>query len=76
VSTITSSSEEARRLIDVIDNWTEGLPSAEEATVQDRTIDSPEQLLELVAEYNEQAAMLANIRRRVVKELERHEYGN
>jgi hypothetical protein len=72
---ITETADEAQLLIAVIDNWLEGLPAAEDATIQDHTIGSPEELLELVGSYEEQKQLLERFKKRLVVDYERHTYG-
>jgi hypothetical protein len=71
---ITESADQARLLMGVIDNWVEGFPAAEDATIQDASIKTPEELLDLMAGYHEDAELLKRFRERLVRDVERHEY--
>jgi hypothetical protein len=62
---ITVTKEEASLLTDIIDIWCEGLPVAKELTTTDPTIASAEQLLDLMAGYDDQVATLNDIRKRL-----------
>jgi hypothetical protein len=59
------TNEEALLLRDIIDLWCEGLPMAKELTTTDPTIESAEQLLDLMAGYDSQIATLNSVRKRL-----------
>jgi hypothetical protein len=74
-SFITPDVETADLLIAMIDNWIEGLPTAEAATIQDRSITSVEDLLDLSAGYVAQRERLTKYRQLLEADRERYEYG-
>lgn len=47
---------------DVIDWWLEGNKDAKNLTIEDVTVETPEQLLTLMASYDEDTARLQRIR--------------
>lgn len=59
------SKEQAELLLDVIDNWLEGLSTAEAATISDQTITRVSELLELTSGYRDQVELLLPIRERL-----------
>ena len=73
---ITPDVETADLLIAMIDNWIEGLPTAEAATIRDRSIDNIEDLLDLSAGYVAQRERLLVYRLLLEADRERYEYGN
>lgn len=72
MGTITGSREEAQLLIAIIDNWCDGLPAAEDATIEDPTIASAENLLDLVGGYREQYELLQKFRGRLMQDVEHY----
>lgn len=57
------SASERRLLIDVIDIHVQGVEQAKILTTEDPTIDSAEQLLDLMAGYDDDLASLSKIRK-------------
>lgn len=66
---ITESGEQAHLLIALIDNWLAGLPSAEDATIADRTISDPDKLNDIMAGYVEQRDLLTRFRGRLLQDV-------
>lgn len=62
------SPEQAELLVDVIDIWVAGTQAAKELTTDDPTIDSAEQLLDLMSGYDEQLSELNSIRKQLTGE--------
>lgn len=56
---------EAKLVTDVIDFWIAGVEESKELTTEDRTIDSAEQLCDLMSGYDDDLQTLTSIRRKL-----------
>ena len=65
VALLVGSEEDMQLLVDVIDMHLEGMKDAEVKTVQDPTIESAGQLLDLMSGYTRDSAVLTAIKERV-----------
>lgn len=56
-------------MINVIDTYMEGLKEAKEASMEDfNTLDTPEKLLDAMASYDENMAVLTRLKERIISE--------
>ena len=53
---------QAELLVDCIDTWVAGVAAAKDLTTEDPTIDSAEQLLDIMSGYDEQLVELKQVR--------------
>ena len=56
-------------MINVIDTYMEGIKEAEAASIEDdQTLDTPEKLLDTMASYDENMAVLIRLKERIISE--------
>lgn len=66
---ITVEIEDVSLMINVIDTYMEGLKEAKEASIEDfNTLDTPEKLLDTMASYDENMAVLTRLKVRIISE--------
>lgn len=66
---ITVEIEDVSLMINVIDTYMEGLKEAKEASIEDfNTLDTPEKLLDTMASYDENMAVLTRLKERIISE--------
>lgn len=64
---ITVEIEDVPLMINVIDNYIEGIKEAKAASIEDdQTLDTPEKLLDTMASYDENMAVLTRLRERII----------
>ena len=66
---ITVEIEDVSLMINVIDNYMEGIKEAKAASIEDdQTLDTPEKLLDTMASYDENMAVLTRLKERIISE--------
>lgn len=63
--TVDITPDEAKVITDVIDIWVLGIAEAKELTTEDPTIDSAEQLLDLMSGYDDDLTLLHSVRQKL-----------
>lgn len=66
---------ECQIMVDIIDIWVLGVADAKDLTTEDPTIDSPEELLDLMSGYDDDLATLSSIRTTLKEVLDAQEDG-
>ena len=64
---IDVSDEQAKLLVDVIDMHVQGIVASKDLTEVDPTVDSAEQLLDLMSGYDDDALLLQDVREQLLK---------
>lgn len=66
---ITVEIEDVSLMINVIDTYMEGIKEAKAASIEDiNTLDTPEKLLDTMASYDENMAVLTRLKERIISE--------
>lgn len=61
--------EDVSLILNVIDTYMEGLKEAKSASIEDdRTLDTPEKLLDSMASYDEDMAVLTRLKAQIINE--------
>lgn len=66
---ITVEIEDIPLMINVIDTYMEGIEEAKAASIEDyQTLDTPEKLLDSMASYDENMAVLTRLKERIISQ--------